>query len=308
MSHTTSPAHLPQISVTNYSMELEPTLGSFLEPYLPKKHNGVKENKPQTPSTYLRAVSPAAETSQLGEQPTSEKLQDAQDKTTSSRSKRPFITLTWAQSIDGRIAGAVGTRTRISGPETKVMTHYQRSRHDAILVGARTALTDDPKLNCRFPETGAHMIRPVVVDPSARWCYSTSTARQVFLQKAGIAPFIVVKKDAPVKEEEESLLEKDGGRYVRLDLGLDLEANWNLIFDGLGDLGIKSVMVEGGSFVIESLITLGLPDSVIITIGSVFLGRHGVSVSPQIALKLEEVTWWRGHEDAVVAGRPAKTD
>jgi 2,5-diamino-6-(ribosylamino)-4(3H)-pyrimidinone 5'-phosphate reductase len=62
--------------------------------------------------------------------------------------KRPFITLTFAQSLDGKIAKR-NQQILISGKESMAMTHRLRTLHDGILVGIGTALVDDPQLNGR---------------------------------------------------------------------------------------------------------------------------------------------------------------
>jgi 2,5-diamino-6-(ribosylamino)-4(3H)-pyrimidinone 5'-phosphate reductase len=62
--------------------------------------------------------------------------------------KRPFITLTFAQSLDGKIAKR-DQQILISGKESMAMTHRLRTLHDGILVGIGTALIDDPQLNGR---------------------------------------------------------------------------------------------------------------------------------------------------------------
>jgi hypothetical protein len=61
---------------------------------------------------------------------------------------RPFNTLTFAQSLDGKIAKQ-GQQVLISGKESMAMTHRLRTLHDGILVGIGTALVDDPQLNGR---------------------------------------------------------------------------------------------------------------------------------------------------------------
>lgn len=61
-----------------------------------------------------------------------------------------FVTLTYAQSIDAKIAVGSGIRTKISGPETSVLTHRLRQAHDAVLVGADTFRIDNPGLNGIF--------------------------------------------------------------------------------------------------------------------------------------------------------------
>lgn len=60
------------------------------------------------------------------------------------------VTLTYAQSLDARIAGKNGTALRLSCDESMLLTHWMRTRHDAILVGIGTALNDNPQLNGEF--------------------------------------------------------------------------------------------------------------------------------------------------------------
>jgi diaminohydroxyphosphoribosylaminopyrimidine deaminase / 5-amino-6-(5-phosphoribosylamino)uracil reductase len=62
--------------------------------------------------------------------------------------KRPYITLKWAQSLDGYL-GKIGERTPISHPETLPLVHQWRAEHAAILVGTQTALVDNPRLDIR---------------------------------------------------------------------------------------------------------------------------------------------------------------
>lgn len=64
----------------------------------------------------------------------------------------PFVTLTYAQSIDGSIAAVRGVPTLLSGRASLQMTHTLRTLHDAILVGVGTVVADNPSLNARFAE------------------------------------------------------------------------------------------------------------------------------------------------------------
>ncbi|KAG5340920.1 hypothetical protein C0989_012543 [Termitomyces sp. Mn162] len=66
---------------------------------------------------------------------------------------RPLVTLTFAQSIDAKIAGQHGKQLILSGKESMILTHWMRTMHDAILVGIGTALNDDPQLNGSNPFT-----------------------------------------------------------------------------------------------------------------------------------------------------------
>ena len=63
--------------------------------------------------------------------------------------RRPYVTLKWAQTADGKVAGPGGRRVQITGLESQRLVHQLRARSDAILVGRRTLLNDDPLLTAR---------------------------------------------------------------------------------------------------------------------------------------------------------------
>ena len=83
-----------------------------------------------------------------------------------SRPGRPFVTLSYAQSLDGSIAARRGATTPISGPDALRLTHQLRAHHDAILVGIGTVLADDPQLTVRL--VAGPNPQPVIVDSRLR--------------------------------------------------------------------------------------------------------------------------------------------
>lgn len=230
------------------------------------------------------------------------------------RSNRPFVTLSYAQSLDSRIASRPGEQTKISHLETKTMTHYIRLKHDGILVGIGTVLADDPKLNCRYGDgSGAagSSIRPVVLDPHAQWNYSKSTLHKITARGEGLAPFIVIDSGIKPRNEDMEALNAQNGRFLSLNLaGNDRANNWGSILEALAAEGLLSVMVEGGATIINDLLVYHsrnpVIDSLIITVGPVFLGKEGVEVSPLAHVELEDVKWWTGTRDSVVAARVGK--
>lgn len=62
---------------------------------------------------------------------------------------RPHVTLTYAQSLDAKIAGQHGKQLILSGKESMIMTHWMRTMHDGIMIGVGTAVNDDPQLNSK---------------------------------------------------------------------------------------------------------------------------------------------------------------
>ncbi|CDK28910.1 unnamed protein product [Kuraishia capsulata CBS 1993] len=212
----------------------------------------------------------------------------------------PFVTLTYAQSLDSRISVAKGKQTVISHLETKSMTHYIRHFHEAILVGIGTVLADDPKLDCRYFEKASkkHPIRPIILDPDfkMRSLYNSSTMKKVNAQK----PIIFIGDHVVIDEVIELAV-------VPLPL-VNGQMRWMDILKALQGMRIKSVMVEGGAKVINDLLVYEyegkhVVDSLIVTIGSTFLGSQGVEVSPSRGLELKDVSWWTGERDGVMAAR-----
>lgn len=78
-----------------------------------------------------------------------------------------YLTLKWAQSADGKVAGPGGKRTQISGPESSRLVHQLRARSDAIVIGIGTALIDDPMLTPRDVPLRRKPLR-IVLDPQLR--------------------------------------------------------------------------------------------------------------------------------------------
>lgn len=204
----------------------------------------------------------------------------------------PFITLTYAQSLDSRISKGRGIRTIISHPETKTMTHYLRYHHDGILVGAGTALADDPGLNCKYGGAFEKSPRPIVLNFSQRWKFEGSKLQELFIKKEGKSPIIVVSQEPDRKEP--------GVSYMVCP-----SVDWQVLFSRLrSEYGLKSVMVEGGANVINQLLMRQeLVSSLIITVGPVYLGEKGVQVSPPSACELHQVKWWKGTTDVVMCAR-----
>lgn len=231
---------------------------------------------------------------------------------------RPFVTLSWAQTLDGSIAAKRGERLRISGPESMAMTHGLRSMHDAILVGINTVLADDPRLTVRLVEGPSP--RPVVLDSALRLplgCRLVAEAplKPWVLYAAGSGPGDAAQDPGGLEERRRALesagcvcLEAGSGR--RVELGPALAA--------LAARGVRSLMAEGGGLVLRSFVESGLVDRYVITVAPVL--AHGynpfsfaVDAPPTMAAGpvaaaagLRYVAQLRYGADLVVVAEPAE--
>lgn len=240
--------------------------------------------------------------------------------TTTTTKTKPWLTLTYATSLDAAISLSPGTQTVLSGPESKAMTHHLRSRHDGILVGVGTALADDPGLNCRIEGCGLdRQPRPIVLDPRGRWDVGDdSKVVRLAREGKGKGPWVLVGAGTVVSGERRRVLEGVGGRIIVVDDGEPVEGGgfgWDAVLGALGREGLGSVMVEGGGRVINSLLGrdgIACVNSVIVTIAPRWLGQGGVVVSPergqgeekQAVARLRDMKWCPLGEDVVLCGFP----
>ena len=186
----------------------------------------------------------------------------------------PFVTLKFAQTLDGRIATADGSSRWISSPASLRFAHSLRRSHDAILVGARTVLVDDPELTCRLVR-GRNPLRIAVdsrltLSPEARLF---STTAPTIVATTSRAP---ATKRALFTARGIELLElsEDGGG--RVDLGALLRV--------LGKREVTSLLVEGGGALITTFLKAGLADRLVAIVAPKILGE-GISAVGDLGIR-----------------------
>ncbi len=157
---------------------------------------------------------------------------------------RPWVTLAYAQSIDGSLARSRSQPTLLSSPESKRLTHRLRSLHDGILVGIGTVLADDPKLTARRAN-GPHP-QPVVLDSRLRM------PLQANLWKHPKGLWLVTTPAADPKRLRE--LAAQGARIFQVEADEQGRVRLDQALHVLRQAGIRTLMVEGGGRVLTAFL------------------------------------------------------
>lgn len=197
------------------------------------------------------------------------------------------VTLTYAQSRDGKIAGENKKMLALSNAESMIMTHSLRILHDGILVGVNTLINDNPQLNARLlnPLIDGKEVpldalpRPIVIDSKLRTpldCKLLNNARQ----GTGKRPLIFTSSNA--EEAKATALREAGAEVVKVTTDAKGHLSWPDLLTALRqEHQIESVMVEGGATVIESLLAAhaeqSLINELIITVAPNNVGEKGLS-------------------------------
>jgi len=216
--------------------------------------------------------------------------------------KRPFVILKAAASLDGRVAAESGDSQWITNEKSREYVHQLRSTVDAVLVGIGTVKKDDPQLTCRLKNRkGKDPIR-IVVDSTL----SISPKAKVLNLNSQALTIIATTPKASLQKR--ALIEKKGARVLvitskdRVDLRLLMEI--------LGKEEITSVLIEGGSEINTSALQSGIVDKVLFfyapkIIGGkqapLMVGGKGIA-RVKDALVLHNITTQRFGDDVMIEG------
>jgi diaminohydroxyphosphoribosylaminopyrimidine deaminase/5-amino-6-(5-phosphoribosylamino)uracil reductase len=177
---------------------------------------------------------------------------------------RPAVTVSYAQTLDGRLATADGSSQWISSPESLRFTHILRAKHEAIMVGAGTACRDDPRLTVRLVP-GKDPIR-VVVDSTLR----TPLTAAVLAHGAAAGTVLAVTERAPTDRCAEAT--HLGATVLRLPVETEGRVDLKALLSELYASGVRSVLVEGGAALITSFLCNRLVDRLAVCVAPKILG------------------------------------
>ena len=182
----------------------------------------------------------------------------------------PYIALKLALSLDGYIGIRGGVRTRITGVDAEREVHRLRTGFDAILIGTETLRVDNPRLTVRMAPRGRRPVRRLVLDARAELPSDAAIFDDVELNPL----HIFTHQD--LSESEVTRLELLGAHVhsvPRTNRGLDLES----IMGVVQELGVQSLLCEGGAKLANSLIRKDLVQRLYLFIAPKTLGVGGIA-------------------------------
>jgi diaminohydroxyphosphoribosylaminopyrimidine deaminase/5-amino-6-(5-phosphoribosylamino)uracil reductase len=185
------------------------------------------------------------------------------------RAHRPWVTLKVATTLDGFIAGnqtKLGDASArfVTGPAAREHARVLRSQHDAVVVGVGTVLADNPRLTVRLPGASKGGPLRVVLDGHLRTPPSARLIRQL-----GAPPALIIgaqpgkgARDARARLARESALRRAGAEVLLLPADRAGRISIPYLLRALGEGGVQSLLVEGGSRIHGAFIAAARVDSV----------------------------------------------
>ena len=245
------------------------------------------------------------------------------------RRQQPFVHLKLALSLDGKLACANGASQWLSGPQSLGLAHYLRQKYDAILVGYRTALHDDPRLTARpdalrnYFELHSPARNPlrVVLDP--RWETLPSLAAgsaEPALKLTDFSgnwrahlPHLVIAGRDDYPRPQHGL--PDAAQLLPLAPAADGQLEYAALLSALWQLGVRSLLVEGGAGVAQSLLAQRAVNKLSAVFTPRLLGGDALGFSPALGLdhvgggmRLEDVRTEVLGDDVLLSGYPVWPD
>lgn len=176
----------------------------------------------------------------------------------------PFVTVKYAQTLDGRIATLTGESQWISSDASLKFAHKLRAEHDAILVGMGTVNKDDPELTVRHVR-GRNPLR-VIVDSGLNISEQSKIVRT-----ADVVPTLI----ATVRTSSDARFQKTAGWKVQMmTVPPDKTGKVDLkkLFQKLAAKSVSSILIEGGSQIITAVLKNNLADRLVAVIAPKILG------------------------------------
>jgi len=198
----------------------------------------------------------------------------------------PYVTVKVAQTLDGKIATLNNQSKWITTKASREEVHRMRAYYDAVLIGRKTALIDDPKLTVRLAD--GRDPKRVILDSKLR----IDLKRAMFGNNPEKNVIIVTALESKEKPKKIASLKKLGIKVIFVATGKDGQLSLPAVLKALGKENIMSVLVEGGQEIFSAFIREKLTDEMRIFISPKLLGKCLCAFSDVGVTLLEKSQRW----------------
>lgn len=190
------------------------------------------------------------------------------------RSDRPWVALKLATSLDGGLAVRTGEQSWLTGPEARDEVHRLRASVDGVMVGARTARTDDPRLTVRVGSPPRVPPVRIVLDPRA-----TTPLDGALLRTAREVPvWIFTGPEAP--DAAVAAIEAAGAVVHPVGSAGPHALDLDEVLRRCGERGLSALLCEGGGRLGAALARADLVDRLVLLVAPRVLGGEAVPAFP----------------------------
>lgn len=187
---------------------------------------------------------------------------------------RPTVALKLATTLDGKIALSDGTSRWITGERARAHVHLLRAQFDAVMIGAGTAVADDPDLTSRLPGMNAGRMVRIVIDTNARLSPTSKLANTAHKQPVWMLTAPNTKAPATLGAKAVEAI-----HVPAAENGIDLSAALKI----LAQRGLTRIFVEGGATLAASLVKADLVDNLLWYRAPAIMGE-GISALGSLSL------------------------
>ncbi len=229
-------------------------------------------------------------------------IQSIKQHHTTNNQSIPYITLTYAQSINGSISNLNKSQLKLSGVQSKLFTHQLRNIHDGILVGIGTIINDNPILTTRLNNTTTtvHSPHPIIIDTQCK-LYDIYMNYRIISRKPTIVTVLSQDNHKVIKLKSlgciviTALYDTTYTQYINL---------YDVLIQ-LYSLNYNSIMIEGGSSIITSMLTQYTQyiNQVIITFAPLYItGLNVINNQHSINQSLCNIKYCSAGNDLIIQG------
>lgn len=199
-------------------------------------------------------------------------VHNIQQNSSKNSPKIPYIAVKIATSLDTKIATKNSLSKWLSSESSRRYAHLLRAKYQAIMVGAKTLIVDNPMLNCRISGIEENSPIQIVISNSLNFSFKEN----FFTNNLSIKKIVLCSKKHYKNIQINDWFNKSSNnKAIFFD---DYFGNINIVnaLEKLAEEGINSILIEGGSSLITQLIKLNLVDELIMIRSNKIIGNDGI--------------------------------